>query len=140
MAMRWPRARLTIRRLVVGTAAIAVGLAIIRRDLSLGSFTTAVFLLTLGRTFAVIDRCDELGRPLTSAKRVMLVLSSLAIATTILVISCYFSFVAFVLCGGSYYTHWRHGGRIDSTALLCAVFIGFWVCTLLRRRLWPYRF
>jgi hypothetical protein len=124
---------------VVLTAVIAVGLATIRRDLVLGSVTTAVLLLTFGRTFAVVDRCAEMGRPLTFGKRVSLVLISMVIATTILSISCYFSLGAFELCGGFYHANYRHGATIDQAALLCAAFVGFWVCTFLRRILWPYR-
>jgi hypothetical protein len=132
--MRFMAVRLTVRRLMVWVALLALASALIRLYPALAALAASVFSLALIRTWEKIDRSRSAGRSMRAMEIVASCLYSLVVAVTILGAS-FFPALGML----STLSAWRRGPGLDDALIMyimLSALLGMLIAYLLRRIMW----
>ena len=128
--------RLSVRGLMLAVALAAVCLAAFRLHFSLGCFVWCVLSLALLRTSQAVKRLHANGLSAGRRTRLRLFLSSVAVSSTILVVSLLPSLCIIPIIAAPQMHHIPEFGREGVLGICVSAMLSIPIVTMLRRRLW----
>ena len=142
--MNPPRFRITVTRMMILIACVAIGLAAFRVHLSLGSFVSAIVILGVWRMFEIGDMCRDGGVPLSVLQWMMTLISSLVVAALIVNLSAFFALSAYMILMVCFVMSMNSHGHARLSpehmlVILAASGSGGYAANKIRPELWPSR-